>query len=322
MAGLHSNGDFFSPILPETMSLETIQDAGLNGLSPGPGQDTYAAKFRSPCARSVMEGSALNTPPPLWVGDGDGSKSSLPGVVGLTHWVGDGGSSSPGVVGSTHWVEGGGSSSPPGVVCSTHWIGEGGNSSPGVVGSNFWVGDDSNSAPRGVVDSTLWVGDIINSSRPDVVGSTQASPSPPWGNGGGREDAAARAEEDGGDYGKAESSVGGEEREWEGQEERGVLIAARKGTGQGVGEGRGGAGIDGRVGVPAMEAGVGGQAMSGGFGKGGGENKRYQTSGPESRGRQGKTLPAEASGQSRGPATRYYSCQLELLGFSIGRVLR
>ena len=80
----HSNDkdvgdDFLSPLLPETMSLAPVEDAGLNGLSPGPGQATYAAKFRSPCAaRSVVDGSNVGSPTPLWMGGNDNIPS--PGI--------------------------------------------------------------------------------------------------------------------------------------------------------------------------------------------------------------------------------------------------
>lgn len=48
-------------LLPEAVLLPSSGDLGLNGFSPGPGQDTYAAKFRSPCARSIEEEVS-----PLW----------------------------------------------------------------------------------------------------------------------------------------------------------------------------------------------------------------------------------------------------------------
>lgn len=51
------NQNLPSPLLPGSMSLEPYAEdkssaGGLQGLSPGPGQDTYAAKFRSPYPNS------------------------------------------------------------------------------------------------------------------------------------------------------------------------------------------------------------------------------------------------------------------------------
>lgn len=75
--GRQKENDFSAPVLPESMSLGPVE--ALNGLSPGPGQDTYAAKFRSPCAPSVVEESVLGEASPLWNKDcqffppGDGS---------------------------------------------------------------------------------------------------------------------------------------------------------------------------------------------------------------------------------------------------------
>lgn len=60
-----------APLFPETMFLASVEDEGLSGLSPGPEQANYAAKFRSPCARPVLEELVPNEASPPWKGNGN-----------------------------------------------------------------------------------------------------------------------------------------------------------------------------------------------------------------------------------------------------------
>lgn len=84
------------PLLPESMSLARFAGdgsaGGLQGLSPGPGQGPYAAKFRSPCSHSQQSammtvdqsaGSIFDATSPLR-NRGEGDRSILsPGAVSI-----------------------------------------------------------------------------------------------------------------------------------------------------------------------------------------------------------------------------------------------
>lgn len=83
------------PLLPESMLVARIAGdggaEGLQGLSPGPGQGPYAAKFRSPCPHSQQSamvvdqsaGSVFDATSPFWDGvNGDTSMMS-PSAVSI-----------------------------------------------------------------------------------------------------------------------------------------------------------------------------------------------------------------------------------------------
>lgn len=64
--GEESNDIANNLLLPEPISLAPVEDSGLNGLTPGPGQNTYAANFRSPCTRPITDGFLLDEETPSW----------------------------------------------------------------------------------------------------------------------------------------------------------------------------------------------------------------------------------------------------------------